>query len=62
MRKYTPVARRARRPKIEATAVARSTPTISVTQNEAPCRVARIPTLYAPSPRYAAWPSEASPM
>jgi len=45
IRKYTPVARSATSPKIAATAVASTTPTARVVQNEAPCRVARMPTL-----------------
>jgi hypothetical protein len=45
MRKYTPDARRARSPKMAATAVASRTPTTRVVQNPAPYRVARIPTL-----------------
>jgi hypothetical protein len=45
IRKYTPVARRATRPKMAATAEARTMPTSRVVQKPAPCRVARMPTL-----------------
>ena len=66
IRKYTPLARMANRPKNAAVAAPAAMPIATTSQKSQPRPkpnlVARIAVRYAPTPRYAAWPSDGRPV